>query len=145
MSAGTGRNLPYYKYDQLDSLTLTDSSKYMLWHANKKFQEKYASKAAALPVSFFLSDAQQLTAPAAAAVPSNGDAAAIRPPAQGLLLAHADHAHTASSAQVCKYDFYCPLHPCNLQGNKQIQSALNLVRHHKTCNPAADCIMAMLA
>ena len=91
VSAGTGRNLPYYKYDQLDSLTLTDSSKYMLWHANKKFQEKYASKAAALPVSFLLSDAQQLTAPAAAAVPSNTDAVARRRPAQGLLLPHWYH------------------------------------------------------
>ena len=88
MSAGTGRNLPYYKYDQLNSLTLTDSSKYMLWHANKKYQEKYASKAAALPVSFLLSDAQQLTAPAAAAAPSNTDAVARRRSAQGLLLPH---------------------------------------------------------
>ena len=30
VSAGTGRNLPYYRINQLSSLTLTDTSKYML-------------------------------------------------------------------------------------------------------------------
>ena len=74
VSAGTGRNLPYYKYAQLDSLTLSDSSKYMLWHANNKFQEKYASRAASLPVSFFLSDATQLVAPQPALPASNTEA-----------------------------------------------------------------------
>ncbi len=74
VSAGTGRNLPYYKYAQLNSLTLSDSSKYMLWHANDKFQEKYASRAASLPVSFFLSDAQQLVAPQPALPASNTEA-----------------------------------------------------------------------
>ncbi len=73
---GTGRNLPYYRYNQLRSLTLTDSSKCMLWHANKKFQEKYASRAASLPVSFFLSDAQQLVPPHATAATSSSDSTA---------------------------------------------------------------------
>ena len=76
VSAGTGRNLPYYRYDQLSSLTLTDSSKYMLWHANKKFQETFAPRAASLPVSFFLSDAQQLVTPHATAAASTADSAA---------------------------------------------------------------------
>ena len=76
MSAGTGRNLPYYKYAQLNSLTLSDSSKHMLWHANDKFREKYASRAASLPVSFFLSDAQQLVAPQPALPASNTEAIA---------------------------------------------------------------------
>ena len=74
VSAGTGRNLPYYRYAKLDSLTLSDSSKYMLWHANKKFQEKFASRAGSLPVSFFLSDAQQLVAPQPALPASNTEA-----------------------------------------------------------------------
>ena len=30
VSAGTGRNFPYYRLKQLSSLTLTDTSKYML-------------------------------------------------------------------------------------------------------------------
>ena len=76
VSAGTGRNLPYYRYDQLSSLTLTDSSKHMLWHANKKFQEISAPRAASLPVSFFLSDAQQLIAPHATASASTANGTA---------------------------------------------------------------------
>lgn len=76
VSAGTGRNLPYYRYDQLSSLTLTDSSKHMLWHANKKFRETFAPKAASLPVSFFLSDAQQLFAPHATTSASTADSTA---------------------------------------------------------------------
>ena len=76
VSAGTGRNLPYYRYDQLSSLTLTDSSKHMLWHANKKFQETYAPRAASLPVSFFLSDAQQLVTTHATAAASTADSTA---------------------------------------------------------------------
>ena len=88
----------------------------MLWHANKKFQEKYASKAAALPVSFLLSDAQQLTAPSAAAVPSNAVAVAPRQSAQGLLLPYWYHAHTGglrpgvdlvwSQARACSHAFH---------------------------------------
>ena len=60
VSAGTGRNLPYYNHKQLSSLTLTDSSKYMLWHAAEKHRDRQAAKAGSLPVRFFLSDAQQL-------------------------------------------------------------------------------------
>ena len=62
MSAGTGRNFPYYRLKQLSSLTLTDTSKYMLWHASQKWRDRQAAKAVPLPVSFFLSDAQQLAA-----------------------------------------------------------------------------------
>ncbi len=68
VSAGTGRNLPYYKYEQLKSLTLTDSSKYMLWHASQKYRDKQAAaKKSSLPVSFFLSDAENLSNPRPAA------------------------------------------------------------------------------
>jgi methyltransferase OMS1 len=60
VSAGTGRNLPYYPWKQLSSLTLTDPSRYMLWHAAQKFRDQQAAKAGALPVRFFLTDAQEL-------------------------------------------------------------------------------------
>ena len=36
MSAGTGRNMPYYCWDKLSSLTVTDSSRHMLFHAKQK-------------------------------------------------------------------------------------------------------------
>jgi methyltransferase OMS1 len=72
VSAGTGRNLPYYRYDKLNSLTVTDSSKYMLWHASQKYRDRQAAKNSSLPVSFFLSDAEKLASPQpAAAVPTS--------------------------------------------------------------------------
>ena len=37
MSAGTGRNLPYYKFDQITSLTLSDVSWEMLQRAEDKY------------------------------------------------------------------------------------------------------------
>ncbi|KAK9825459.1 hypothetical protein WJX81_004780 [Elliptochloris bilobata] len=40
VSAGTGRNLPFYAPRQLTSLTLTDSSRGMLFHARKKAAAK---------------------------------------------------------------------------------------------------------
>ncbi|KAK9909128.1 hypothetical protein WJX75_007574 [Coccomyxa subellipsoidea] len=49
VSAGTGRNLPYYRYDKLNSLTVTDSSKYMLWHASQKYRDRQAAKNSSLP------------------------------------------------------------------------------------------------
>ena len=78
VSAGTGRNLPYYRYDQLKSLTLTDSSKYMLWHASQKFRDRQAAKSSSLPVSFFLSDAEKLASPQAAAALPTSEAQAAR-------------------------------------------------------------------
>ena len=36
MSAGTGRNMPYYRWDKLRSLTVTDTSRHMLFHAKQK-------------------------------------------------------------------------------------------------------------
>jgi methyltransferase OMS1 len=76
VSAGTGRNLPYYRYNQLTSLTLTDTSKYMLWHASQKFREKWLRKAQLLPVSFYLTDAQKLSPPPVTAATAPGAAAA---------------------------------------------------------------------
>ena len=75
MSAGTGRNFPYYRLKQLSSLTLTDTSRYMLWHASQKWRDKQAAKAVQLPVSFFLSDAQHL-APAPDHPHAGGETAA---------------------------------------------------------------------
>lgn len=72
VSAGTGRNLPYYKYDNLKSLTLTDSSKYMLWHASQKYRDIQAAKKFSLPVGFFLSEGEKLTeSQSAASVPTS--------------------------------------------------------------------------
>ncbi len=96
MSAGTGRNLPYYRYAQLNSLTLSDNSKYMLWHANDKFQQKYASQAASLPVSFFLSDAQQLVAPQPALPASNTEALAATDSSVGQQLKPVKHANCST-------------------------------------------------
>lgn len=39
ISAGTGRNLKYYNLDSLASLTVTDASKQMLWHATEKHKQ----------------------------------------------------------------------------------------------------------
>jgi hypothetical protein len=64
VSAGTGRNLPYFRLASLRSLTLTDTSRPMLVNA----ADKYAAMAAAgsggaASVRFELADAQQLVAP----------------------------------------------------------------------------------
>ena len=42
ISAGTGRNLPYYRWDKLTSLTVTDSSRFMLFHARQKVAARVA-------------------------------------------------------------------------------------------------------
>ena len=94
VSAGTGRNLPYYRYDQLTSLTLTDTSKYMLWHANQKFRDKYMAKAGSLPVSFHLTDAQRLLPPRSAAAGAASPSAAA--PAQASQQAMVLTAQTSS-------------------------------------------------
>ncbi len=62
ISAGTGRNIPYYNVSGMSSLTFTDKSKYMLWHAKQKYDAKLKARAekAGLPVSFALSDAEHL-------------------------------------------------------------------------------------
>lgn len=62
ISAGTGRNVPYYNAGAISSLTFTDKSKYMLWHAKQKYDAQLRSKAekAGVPVSFALSDAEHL-------------------------------------------------------------------------------------
>ncbi|BDA41943.1 probable ubiquinone/menaquinone biosynthesis C-methyltransferase Ub at C-terminar half [Coccomyxa sp. Obi] len=84
VSAGTGRNLPYYRYDQLKSLTLTDSSKYMLWHASQKYRDRQAAKGSSLPVCFFLSNAENLSDPQpAAAVPRSASDSPRQPPDVG--------------------------------------------------------------
>lgn len=84
ISAGTGRNIPYYRYDQLKSLTLTDSSKYMLWHASQKYRDRQAAKGSSLPVSFFLSNAENLSNPEhAAAVPTSALISPRQPPDVG--------------------------------------------------------------
>lgn len=55
ISAGTGRNLRYYS-KAATSITMTDTSKNMLWHARQK-REKYHAD---VPVTFYLSDAQRM-------------------------------------------------------------------------------------
>ena len=66
VSAGTGRNLPYYPLGRMRSLTLTDTSRPMLVNAADKYAamvEKGGAPAATL-VRFELADAQQLVAKA---------------------------------------------------------------------------------
>lgn len=41
VSCGTGRNIPYFNSDQVDSITFLDSSKAMLEVAKEKFDKKY--------------------------------------------------------------------------------------------------------
>lgn len=55
VSAGTGRNLRYYS-KAATSITMTDTSKNMLWHAKQK-REKYNVD---VPVTCYLSDAQRM-------------------------------------------------------------------------------------
>ena len=55
VSAGTGRNLAYYG-SRATSVTMTDTSKNMLWHARQKCDKHHAS----LPVTFCLADAQRM-------------------------------------------------------------------------------------
>ena len=56
VSAGTGRNLSYYNSHQVNSVTMTDTSKNMLWHARQK-HDRHSST---LPVKFCLADAQRM-------------------------------------------------------------------------------------
>lgn len=55
VSAGTGRNLRYYG-KAATSITVTDTSKNMLWHARQQRNQYHAD----VPVTFYLSDAQRL-------------------------------------------------------------------------------------
>ena len=57
MSAGTGRNLPYYS-NAAASVTMSDTSKNMLWHARQKHHRSNAN----LHVTFCLADAQRMLA-----------------------------------------------------------------------------------
>eukprot|EP00884_Botryococcus_braunii_P008076 jgi/Botrbrau1/1726/Bobra.116_2s0068.1 len=63
VSAGTGRNLPYYPLRSMKSLTLTDVSKEMLWHAKEKYAKmmEQSHAHASTEVGFKLADAQHLT------------------------------------------------------------------------------------
>ena len=54
ISAGTGRNLKYYPLDSLSSLTVTDASAQMLWHAAQKQQQLSAGQT---PVHFRVTNA----------------------------------------------------------------------------------------
>ena len=40
ISAGTGRSLPHYTYENVSSLTVTDLSKHMLEQAENKYYDK---------------------------------------------------------------------------------------------------------
>lgn len=55
VSAGTGRNLRYYS-KAASSVTLTDTSKHMLWHARQKLDKDHIN----VPVTFCLVDAQRM-------------------------------------------------------------------------------------
>lgn len=41
LSAGTGRNMPYWPWDRITSLTVTDGSRHMMYHARKKVHPSY--------------------------------------------------------------------------------------------------------
>lgn len=73
VSAGTGRNLPYYPLDRLRSLTLTDTSRPMLVNAADKLREMTRGEAPPTRVRFELADAQRLVARGSAG--SGGDSA----------------------------------------------------------------------
>jgi methyltransferase OMS1 len=60
VSAGTGRNVPYYQAARIRSLTLTDSSRNMLVNAADKYAALAQGGAAVPPVRFELADAQRL-------------------------------------------------------------------------------------
>ncbi|KAL4430826.1 hypothetical protein ABPG75_006082 [Micractinium tetrahymenae] len=75
VSAGTGRNLPYYDLPRLRSLTLTDTSRHMLVNAADKLEAMAAKQgpaAAATPVRVELADAQHLVAKPGASSGSSG-------------------------------------------------------------------------
>lgn len=73
VSAGTGRNLPYYPLGRMRSLTLTDTSRPMLVNAADKYAAMLdkGDAPAATPVRFELADAQQLVVRAGAGEPSS--------------------------------------------------------------------------
>lgn len=82
VSAGTGRNLPYYDLRRLRSLTLTDTSRHMLVNAADKFEALAAKRGQAVPaapVQFELADAQNLVAKpdTSSSSSSSGDASSI--------------------------------------------------------------------
>lgn len=64
VSAGTGRNLGYYNSQHVNSLTMTDISKYMLWHAIQKHDKNNPK----LNAKFCLADAQQLLSDSGAVI-----------------------------------------------------------------------------
>lgn len=69
ISAGTGRNLGYYKWGQLNSLTVTDTSRHMLFYARQKLVARQPD----VPVCFCEADAQHLCLPSAADEGSKGN------------------------------------------------------------------------
>ena len=82
VSAGTGRNLPYYPLSRLSSLTLTDASPCMLAAAYDKHraqQRRRAADPATPPVRFLLADAQHMLAAPSSSSGSEGAAAAAAP------------------------------------------------------------------
>ncbi len=66
VSAGTGRNLSYYNRQQVNSVTMTDTSKNMLWHARQK-HDKHSTT---LAVKFCLADAQRMVSDSSASQPN---------------------------------------------------------------------------
>ena len=74
VSAGTGRNLSYYNSHQVNSVTMTDTSKNMLWHARQK-HDRHGST---LPVKFCLADAQRMVSGPSASQAKRKHEAAIK-------------------------------------------------------------------
>ena len=56
VSAGTGRNVQYYRHQHATSVVMTDTSGDMLWHATQKHEKHNAQ----LQAKFCLADAQNL-------------------------------------------------------------------------------------
>ncbi|GAB4817849.1 hypothetical protein N2152v2_004895 [Parachlorella kessleri] len=85
VSAGTGRNLPYYNFGKLSSLTLTDTSRQMLLNARDKFEALQPHLPAETVVRFSLGDGHHLvdgkrsaTGSAAALAPAEGASSSSR-------------------------------------------------------------------
>lgn len=64
VSAGTGRNLKYYDLESISSLTVTDVSKQMLWHAAEKYKNMHSD--GSTPVHFKVADAVDICAASSA-------------------------------------------------------------------------------
>lgn len=97
VSAGTGRNLPYYPLGRMRSLTLTDTSRPMLINAADKFaaMAENGDAPAEATVRFELADAQHLVAKAASSAAASSDASGSSGSGAGMAAAAGGAAEAA--------------------------------------------------